>query len=44
MVGIGQKSTLHRLIKIAEFLEVHSKDILDAPFESNFQQIEKAID
>lgn len=40
----GKNFTLDTLIKIAGFLEVHPKDILDAPFESDFKQIEKAID
>ena len=40
----GKNFTLDTLIKIAGFLEVHPKDILDVPFETDFKQIEKAID
>jgi transcriptional regulator with XRE-family HTH domain len=40
----GKNFTLDTLIRIAGFLEVHSEDILNAPFERAFKQIEKAID
>jgi DNA-binding Xre family transcriptional regulator len=39
----GKNITLITLIKIAAFLGVHPKDIIEVPFESDFAQIEKAI-
>ena len=40
----GKNFTMETLVKIAGFLDVHPKEILDTPFESDFKQIEKAID
>jgi len=40
----GKNFTLDTLIKIAGFLELHPKELLDAPYENDFKQIEKSID
>ena len=40
----GKNFTLETLVKIAGFLDIHPKEILDIPFENDFKQIEKAID
>jgi transcriptional regulator with XRE-family HTH domain len=40
----GKNFTLETLIKIAGFLEVHPKELLDVPYDIDFKQIEKAID
>jgi transcriptional regulator with XRE-family HTH domain len=39
----GKNITLNTVIKIAAFLGVHPKEILDVPFEADFNQIEKTI-
>jgi DNA-binding Xre family transcriptional regulator len=39
----GKNITLTTLIKIAAFLGVHPKDIIEVPFEADFAQIEKVI-
>jgi transcriptional regulator with XRE-family HTH domain len=39
----GKNFTLLTLIKIAAFLNVHPKDILEVPFKAEFTQIEKPI-
>jgi transcriptional regulator with XRE-family HTH domain len=39
----GKNITLITLIKIAAFLGVHPKDIIEVPFEADFAQIEKVI-
>lgn len=39
----GKNFTLLTLVKIAAFLNVHPKDILEVPFHTDFKQIEKVI-
>ena len=39
----GKNITLITLIKIAAFLGVHPKDIIEVAFDADFTQIEKAI-
>ena len=39
----GKNFTLLTLVKIAAFLDVHPKDILEVPFNTDFTHIEKVI-